>query len=57
MSRKKLAFQKASDIDYNTVRLCCPGREIILSVAKPERMMVGFVKARSERFAARRSKL
>lgn len=56
MPKKKIAFQKASQIDYTTIRYCLSGRESFLNAPRPARLMDDSVKARSERFAARQNK-
>lgn len=57
MSRKKIAFQKASDIDYTTIHYhCVSGRVSFFNAPRPARLMNDGVKARSERFAARRNR-
>lgn len=56
MPKKKIAFQKASDIDYTTIHYhSISGRVSLLNVPRPERLMNDGVKARSERFASRRN--
>lgn len=56
MPKKKIAFQKASDIDYTTIRYHLSGRESFLNAPRPARLMHDSVKARSERYASRRNK-
>lgn len=56
MSRKKIAFQKASDIDYTTIRYHLSGRVSFYNAPRPARLMDDGVKACSERFAARRNR-
>lgn len=56
MPKKKIAFQKASDIDYTTIRYHLSGRESFLNASRPALLMNDSVKARSESYAARRNR-
>lgn len=56
MPKNKIAFQKASDIDYTTIIYHISGRESLFNAPRPARLMDDSVKARSERYASRRNK-